>query len=226
LREQRKAIVVETRSAPTSILTAFPEPIISHGISALIGSFGEKYRLVGQASDGVEAEKLAATLHPDVILMGLRLPRQSGIETTKNIKAEYPEIQIIVLSFLNDIADINAAMQAGASGFLLKTVREEELIKAIDTVMSGEAVFSPEIAKNLLAILRRPSQELSALTERETQILRMVALGATNKKIAQDMSLSVRTVETHIANIFTKLGVTTRTEAVTTAIRKHLIVIS
>ena len=214
------------KSAPTSILTAFPEPIISRGISALIGSLGEKYRLVGQASDGIEAEKMAATLHPDGILVALRLTRHTGIETTQNIKAEYPEIKIIMMSFIDDIAEINAAMLAGASGYLLKTVGEEELVKAIDTVMAGEAVFSPEIAKSLLAILRRPSQELSALSERESQILKMVALGSTNKKIAQDMHLSVRTVETHVQHIFTKLGVTTRTEAVTTAIRKHLIVIS
>ncbi len=215
--------MAETRSAPISILTAFPEPLISRGLSVLIGSFGEKYRLVGHASDGIEVEKMAATLHPDVILMALRLPRQTGIEATKNIKAEYPQIQIIMLSFIDDMAEINAAMLAGASGYLLKTVGEEELIKAIDTVMTGEAVFSPEIANSLLAILRRPSMELSSLSERETQILKMVALGATNKKIAQDMYLSVRTVETHIQHIFAKLGVTTRTEAVTTAIRKQFI---
>ena len=216
----------EIKSATTSVLIVFPEPIFLHGLSSLIDSWGEKFRLVGQASDGIEAEKMAATLHPDLILMALRLPRLSGIEATKNIISEYPRTQIVILSFMDDITDINQAMLAGASGFLLKTVGEEELAKAIDTVRSGEAVFSPEIAKSLLAILRQPSQQMEQLSERETQVLKMVAEGATNKKIAQDTFLSIRTVETHIQHIFIKLGVTTRTEAVTSAIRRHLILVA
>jgi DNA-binding NarL/FixJ family response regulator len=217
------ANVHKTDSDPISILAIVSQPIFLRGISALIGSSSEKYRLVGEATDGIDAESLAATLNPDVILMGHRLPRQSGIEATKNIKANHPDIQIIMLSFIEDMSELNAAMLAGASGYLLKSVGEEELLKAIDIVMSGEAVFSPEIAKSLLAILRQPSKQKELLTERETQILRMVAIGATNKKIGQEMFLSIRTVETHIQHIFAKLGVTTRTEAVTNAIRKQLI---
>lgn len=211
------------RKSPTSILIVDKHPIFLLGLSALIDSLGPDFQIVGRATDGGEAQELAATLHPDLILMSLRLPTASGLECTRILKAKFPEFKIVIISAFNDMAEISQILREGASGYLLKTIGEEELRVAIEGAVKGQAVFSPEVAKKLLADLRQPGKDMDSLSERESQILQHVAMGWTNKQIGNEYFLSVRTVETHVHNIFQKLGVTTRTEAVTVALRRHLI---
>ena len=198
-------------------------PIYRLGLATRIETMGGPIKLVGQAADGPEAIALVNTLKPDVVLMDLKMPGMSGIEASRIILESNPEVKIIVLSAGDDMKDINDVLQVGVSAYLTKSVSVEDLVKGIYKVMEGESAFSPEIAKSLLGILKKPSVEISSLSPREEQILEEMAKGWTNKKIAQELYLSVRTVEAHVSQIFRKLGVTTRTEAVTRAIRENLI---
>ncbi|MDP1711221.1 MAG: response regulator transcription factor [Candidatus Nanopelagicaceae bacterium] len=205
------------------VLVIDDHPIFRLGVCERINTIGERVVLVGEGEDGVAAHRLAGELTPHVILMDLQMPVMAGIEATSKIKADFPEIQIIILSADDEINDVNAALQAGASGYLLKSVSGLELQEAIFTVIDGGSVLSPTVARGLLTELRQPVGTTIKLSEREIQILKMVATGATNKSISNEIFLSTRTVEAHIHKIFQKLGVSTRTEAVTTAIRKGLI---
>lgn len=205
------------------VLIVDDHPIFRLGVCERINSIGGRVVLVGEASEGFMAHELAGTLHPHVILMDLNMPGMSGIEATRNIKADFPEIQIIILSASAETNEIGEVVQAGATGFLLKSVTGPELQEAIFTVMAGESVFSPSVTRSLIAAINQPAAISSNLSERETEILTMVSTGATNKNIGKALFLSLRTVETHIHNIFQKLGVSSRTEAVTQAIRDGLI---
>ena len=151
------------------------------------------------------------------------MPGISGIEATRNIKADFPEIQIIILSASAETHEINEVLQAGANGFLLKSVTGPELQDAIFAVMAGGSVLSPSVTRRLLTALSQPADASSSLSEREIEILEMAATGATNKNIAKTLFLSMRTVEAHMHKIFQKLGVSSRTEAVTQAIRGRII---
>lgn len=205
------------------VLVVDDHPIFRLGVSERVKSIGGSVELVGEASDGFAAQKLTAALHPHVILMDLNMPGISGIEVTRNIKADFPEIQIIILSAFAEIHEINEVLQAGANGFLLKSVTGPELQEAIFAVIAGGSVLSPLVTRSLLTALNRPVATSETLTEREIEILEMVSTGATNKSIGKEIFLSMRTVEAHIHNIFQKLGVSSRTEAVTQAIRDGLI---
>lgn len=205
------------------ILVVDDHPIFRLGVCERINTIGGRVVLVGEANDGFAAHKLAGTLRPHVILMDLNMPGMSGIEATGKIKADFPEIQILILSADDEINDVNAALQAGATGYLLKSVSELELQEAIFTVMDGGSVLSPSVARSLLTVLSKPVVASNTLSEREIQILEMVSTGATNKSISKELFLSVRTVEAHVHKIFQKLGVSSRTEAVTQAIREKLI---
>ncbi|HUW88876.1 MAG TPA: response regulator transcription factor [Candidatus Paceibacterota bacterium] len=213
----------DVQNHPIRVLVIDDHPIFRLGVCERINTIGERVVLVGEGQDGVVAHRLAGELTPHVILMDLQMPLMGGIEATSKIKADFPEIQIIILSADDEINDVNDALQAGASGYLLKSVSGLELQEAIFAVMDGGSVLSPTVARRLLTDLRAPVGTTINLSEREIQILRMVATGTTNKSISNELFLSVRTVEAHIHKIFQKLGVSTRTEAVTTAIRKGLI---
>jgi DNA-binding NarL/FixJ family response regulator len=206
------------------VLIVDDHPIFRMGMCERINSMGGQVVLVGEASDGISAYDLAAALHPHVILMDLIMPGISGIEATKNIKTDFPEIQIIILSSDDLIDDIKAALQVGASGYLLKSVSGLEMQEAIFTVLSGGSVLTPSVAREILATISNPSIAANILSEREIQILEKISGGATNKKIAKELFVSIRTVEAHVHNIFQKLDVSSRTEAVTQAIRDGLII--
>lgn len=209
--------------AEIRVLVVDDHPIFRVGVCERINSMGGRMALVGEASDGNTAHKLAGTLSPHVILMDLNMPGINGIEATEKIKTDFPEIQIIILSADDELDDINAALQAGAGGYLLKSVSGIELQEAIFTVVDGGSVLSPSVARRLLTVLSQPVVASNTLSEREIQILEMVSTGATNKSISKELFLSVRTVEAHVHKIFQKLGVSSRTEAVTQAIRDKLI---
>ena len=180
--------------------------------------------VVGEASDGEEAVKLATELQPDVVVMDIAMPKLNGIEATKRIKELCPSIAVLILTAYDYDQYIFALLEAGAAGYLLKGVRVHELIDAIRAVYAGESVLHPVIARRVIERLKFPSttetQAIGPLSERETEVLKLAAKGLSNKVIAEQLFLSPRTVQVHLGNIFNKLGVASRTEAVLYGLRK------
>ena len=182
--------------------------------------------VVGEAGDGEEAVRMAEKLKPDVIIMDISIPKLNGIEATKQIKELQPSAIVLVLTAYDYEQYIFPVLEAGAAGYLLKDISSRELISAIHTVHKGEAVLHPAIARKVLERFKQTKVEgerengLDLLTERETAILKMAAKGMSNNNIAEELHLSVRTIESHLGSIFNKLGVGSRTEAVIEAMRK------
>lgn len=184
--------------------------------------------VVGEAGDGEEAIELTDELRPDVVIMDISMPRVNGIEATKRIKERHPTTAVLILTAYDNEQYIFALLEAGAAGYLLKNVRRSELIDAIRAVHQGEPVLHPQIARKVIERFRdrkaRPSAEeepiRDPLSEREMEVLRLAGKGISNKDIASQLSLSARTVQAHLGNIFSKLGVGSRTEAVLYALRK------
>lgn len=182
--------------------------------------------VVAEADDGEEAVQLAGRLQPDVVIMDIALPKLNGIEATKQIKALYPATAVLILTAYDNDQYIFALLEAGAAGYLLKTVRGHELIDAIRAVSVGESVLHPKIARKVLSrfmpLATKPSEErvTELLSERELEVLKLAAKGMSNKDIAEQLFLSVRTVQSHLANIFTKLDVGSRTEAILCGLRR------
>lgn len=186
--------------------------------------------IVGEASDGEEAVRLAHELQPDVIVMDVRMPRMSGVEATRRIKAECPGVRVLVLTAHDDDEYVFALLQAGANGYLMKTAEIEDLVKAIRTVAGGQSMLAPSIAgkvvaqftsgKTLPEALSSAQDRYEGLTDRELGILKLVGQGLSNKQIGKNLFISDRTVQAHLSNIFSKLGVSSRTEAVMYAVRK------
>jgi len=179
--------------------------------------------MVGEACDGLSAYNLTAALAPHLILMDVNMPGTGGIEATKKIKSEFPGVQIIALSADDSLEDIKQILQAGASGYLMKTVTELELKTAILDVLRGGSALTPEVARNLISDLRQPHTKRIELSDQELKILQMASQGLTNEKISKTLFLSVRTIETHMHNIFKKLNVSSRTEAVVHGLKFGLI---
>ena len=179
----------------------------------------EDMSLVGEASDAETAIRLAADLRPDVILMDLQLPGRSGVEATRDIRASQPSAKVIALTMYRDDSMMEATIQAGAQGYVLKEARAAELLQAIRTVAAGGAAVDPMVISRVLEQYRRLSareEALSAgfLTERETEILRLLAAGASNRSIAQKLYLSEQTIKNTLSVIYQKLGASNRTSAV------------
>lgn len=187
------------------------------------------FEIVGEAIDGDEAVRLTAELNPDVVVMDVRMPKVSGVEATRRIKANNAEVKVLVLTAHDDDEYVFALLQAGANGYLLKTAEIDELVKAIRTVASGQSALAPAVVGKVVAqftggkslgdVLPHPQEQYSGLTDRELEILRLVGQGFSNKQIGKELFISDRTVQAHLSNIFAKLGVNTRTEAVMYAVR-------
>ena len=186
----------------------------------------EDLEIVGEAGDGEQAVKLVTELHPDVALIDIAMPKLNGIEATRRIKAIYPSVAVLILTAYDNDQYVFALLEAGAAGYLLKDVRARDLVEAIRAVNAGESVLHPVIARKVVnRFARRPGEPakeiaLESLTEREMQVLRLAAKGMSNKEIAKELVLSVRTVQGHLHNIFGKMGVGSRAEAVVQALRK------
>ena len=200
------------------VLIADDHPHFRDGLRALLVSAPD-LEVVGEAGDGEQAISLAAKLQPDVILMDLNMPGMGGIEATRRILRTSPHIAILVISMFEDDDSVFTALQAGARGYLLKGALKAEILRSIRAVASGEAIFGPSIAKRLIQYFAtpRPSAPPDAfpeLTDREHEILALIARHDTNPEIAKRLYLSPKTVRNHVSNIFTKLQVSDRAQAI------------
>ncbi len=207
------------------ILIADDHAVVRHGLRALIATEPD-LELVGEAVDGVDAVEQHARLHPDVTLMDMAMPRKTGLEAIYDIKRADPQARILVLTSFAEDEQVFPAIKAGATGYLLKDTAPRELLQAIRAVHAGEVSLHPTIARKLVGELKRPADLPPAeeqLTEREVQVLALVARGLSNKEIADQLFIGERTVRTHISNILGKLHLANRTQAALYAQREGLV---
>lgn len=203
---------------PLHMLIADDHPLFRKGMRALLATALD-IMVVGEASTGQEAIELAASLQPDVILMDLQMPGVHGVEATRQILHTSPHIRILIVTLFEDDTSVFAALRAGARGYVLKDAQEEEMLRAIRAVGSGEAIFSAAVATRLIDYFAASRPTLAkdlfpSLTEREREILQLIARGSSNSDIARQLFLSAKTVSNYISNIYSKLQVTDRTQAV------------
>ena len=211
-------------SDPIRVLIADDHQLVRQGMAALL-SVKPEFEILGQARDGVEAVELATSLSPDIILMDLQMPHKDGIEATREIKEDNPEARILILTSFGEDENVYLAIKAGALGYLLKDSSPEELMQAIHDVCEGRLSLHPNIALKLIEELNRPTDLQPTgdpLTERESQVLKLVATGRTNQEIAEELVISERTVGAHVSNILSKLHLANRTQAALYALRTGL----
>lgn len=205
---------------PIRVLLVDDHPVVRAGIEGILSSQSD-IEVVGEASDGIEAICLNQTLQPDVILMDLQMPKMDGITAIKAITEQTNPPHILVLTTYDTDADIVRAIQAGATGYLLKDTPREDFFAAVRQVAQGKSVLTPVVASRLMAHMRGPAEE--QLSGREIEVLTLVAQGHSNKDIAKQLHISTATVKTHLIHIYGKLGVSDRTAAVTTALEKGIL---
>ena len=218
-----------SNTQPIRVVLADDHAVVRKGIREFLEEGGD-IRIVAEAADGLEAVALVAEHQPDVAVLDVQMPHLTGIEATRRIKAEHPAVRVLILTAYDDDPYIFALFQAGASGYILKTAGSSELAHAVQAMFRGESALDPAVAQKVVRQLTsgRPLGAQTAvepLTDREVEVLRMVAKGLTNKAIGQGLGISDRTVQGHLANIYGKLGAGSRTEAVTEALRRGWIVI-
>lgn len=207
------------------ILIADDHPVVREGLFAMLSRESD-FEVVGEAKDGIEAVNKAKELSPDVVLMDLRMPELDGVEAITQIKSVKPDTKFIILTTYSDDEYIFRGIEAGARAYLLKDAPREELFRAIRAVHCGESLIQPVVASKVLdrlTELSRRAPSVDEISERELQVLQLVAKGAANKQIGAELSIAQSTVKTHISSIFQKLGVNDRTEAVTEALKKGII---
>ncbi len=202
------------------LLISDDHPVVRAGLSGMLSEEPD-FEVVGEATNGKEAVTLTGEFRPDVVHMDLRMPEMDGVTAISQIKAEYPETQILILTTYESDADILRAIETGATGYLLKDAPREELFEAIRVVAEGKSPLAPTVATRLVERMQGSDEE--ALSTREIEVLELVARGTSNKEIAKILWVSETTVKSHMLHIFDKLGVTDRTAAVTAALKRGII---
>jgi DNA-binding NarL/FixJ family response regulator len=206
--------------APIRVLIVDDHPVVRDGIRGVFtGDPG--FEVVGEAANGRKAISRTEVFRPDVVLMDLRMPELDGVAATKEIVDRNLGAQVLILTTYDTESDVLPAIEAGATGYLLKDTPRDELRRAVQAAAAGESVLSPPVAKKLLGQVRRPTRD--TLSDRELEILVMVARGATNKRVAAQLFISQATVKTHLLHIYEKLGVNDRAAAVAAAYERGLI---
>lgn len=204
------------RVSPIRVLIADDHPLFRDGMNGLLDSVGET-EVVGEAGTGGEAVTQALLLRPDVVLMDINMPGMNGIAATREILGKNPDIGVLVVTMLEDDDSVFAAMRAGALGYLLKGANQEEVLRAIRAVANGEAIFGPGVARRMMGLFSterlRVPEAFPELTEREREILGLIARGRDNAEISTELFLSLKTVQNHVSNIFRKLQVADRVQA-------------
>jgi two-component system, NarL family, response regulator LiaR len=203
------------------ILIADDHAVVRQGLRMFLGLEPE-FVIVGEAADGAQAVKLAHQLKPDVVLMDLLMPVMDGIEATAIIRRDLPDTEVIALTSVLEDGSVVGAVRAGAIGYLLKDAEPNELNRAIRAAGAGQVQLSPKVAERLMREVRAPDSP-ETLTEREIEVLRLLAEGQSNKEIARTLTIGEKTVKTHVSNILAKLGVPSRTHAALYAVRIGLV---
>ena len=209
-------------SEPIRVFIADDHQLVRQGLEALL-SAKPGVEVIGQAKNGVEAVELALSLNPDIILMDLQMPEKDGIEATREIKEKNADARILIITSFAEDENVYRAIKAGALGFLLKDSSPDELLQAINDVYNGRMSLHPNIAMKLIEELNQPTEQQvteEPLTEREVEVLKLVAKGRSNQEIAEKLVVSERTIGAHVSNILGKLHLANRTQAALYALRK------
>ncbi len=212
----------------TRILIADDHPLIREALGRVFSS-QKDMEVVGEAADGGEAVELATKLKPDVLVMDIMMPKIDGLEASRRIKKLAPKVAILILTAYDDDSYVLGLLEAGAAGYLIKSARGQDLVDAVRSIRSGEFVLHPKIIEKLLhravtgSVKVEQKKLVEPLTPREKEILRLVASGMSNKEIADKLYLSLRTVKAHLSNIFNKMEVASRSEALVTALKLGII---
>lgn len=211
------------------VLLADDHAVVRKGIREFLEEDPE-ITVIAEASDGAEAVRLASALAPDVAVLDIQMPRLTGIEATRQIKAALPDVRVLILTAYEDDPYVFALLRAGADGYLLKSADSDDLVRAVKTTAAGGKVLDPAVAAKVFAQMTagKPaaaSDQIEPLSERELAVLRLAGQGLANKAIAAALGISDRTVQGHLANVYGKLGVASRTEAVTKALKLGWIVL-
>ena len=210
---------------PVRILIADDQTLFRSGLARLLDE-SPAINVVGEASDGAEAVRLCTELHPEVVLIDLKMPNLDGIQATEQILANHPEVKVLILTTFDADTHVLAALRAGASGYVLKDSEPDAIVSSLLAVRAGESVMGGAVAQRVLRMITgntSPQDFYDGLTAREIEILKLIAAGSANKQIAYRLTISEKTVRNHISNIYQKLGIFDRSQAVLYAARKGLV---
>jgi DNA-binding NarL/FixJ family response regulator len=217
---------VTTSKRTARVLIADDQTLFRSGLARLLDDGDDRVSVVGEAFDGLDAVKLAAALRPDVVLMDIKMPNLDGIEACRRILAENPKVKVLMLTTFEADNHVIQALKAGASGYVLKDSQPAAIVSSILAVVAGERVMASAVANRVLEMLTgatTPKEFYNGLTAREVEILKMLATGLANKQIAYQLKISEKTVRNHVSNMYEKLGIYDRAQAVLYAVRKGLV---
>ena len=209
-------------AGPIRVVVVDDHAMVRRGLASFLKTSAD-LQLVGEAANGEEAIRLCDEILPDVVLMDMLMPVMNGADATRAICRKHPHMRVIVLTSYKDGEQVRNALEAGAIGYLIKDVSGEDLVRAIRAAHVGRATLSPDVAQTLVEAANQPPPPGLNLTEREHQVLAAMVEGLNNKQIAEKLIVSLSTVKSHVSNILMKLGITSRTEAVSIALRSHML---
>jgi DNA-binding NarL/FixJ family response regulator len=214
-----------TTEAPPRVVIADDQTVFRFGLALLL-DLDERVEVVGQAANGEEALELVARMHPDIVLMDVEMPGLNGLEATSRITREYPEVKVLILTTLDADNHVVQALRSGAAGYMFKDSEPDAIVSSIFAILSGERVMATAVADRVLEMVAgtlTPKEYYDGLTPREIEVLRHLATGMANKQIAYKLKISDKTVRNHVSNMYEKLEIYDRSQAVLYAVRKGLV---